>query len=630
MSLTLFILFFLASVVAYVMQRKIYALRNYVKAAPSLDDLTVLAIFSAVLASIGSIDSAALQTVVIFVWMLAIFLLWLDAVLLHLYGFEINISNIIIFFQGADSFSGESGALIRTFKKRHWFLALPVFMVTFPFMFIAIVGESELFAMAASVAVSSALFAAIKAKISIKVLPIWFGLMVLVTWLIPVVSGVLSVSLYVVCFVSVVLWLGNSFCKQLPGYFFSSVSALRYFLVGERLTPVKGQEVDERHKGLLHDGRHISAITDNFEQCKDANVILVTLESLSADFVSAYSEQGAAMPFFDSLKKTGIFSQRHYACSPNTNRAVEHIYYSDYPAHTSLDLFSSLKSKGYKTAYMMISKTKYFNLIDILKRLGFDYIWDQDSEGFDAKDGDYSFVKSVDKIADALGGGKFFLHLKSEQTHSPYHVVDKQRFSKFKGDDRESRYKNAIEESDSVIQSFIENLAERLDLSNTIIIYTGDHGQSFGQFGYSSHSNSTVRQQLIVPFVMSHPNIEAQSLNRTTHFDILPTVLDLLGEKQLLSYGQPMTAIEDRPLFCYSQTRKANAPSNMSLIISDQKIMLDLIYGYRYLLDEQDNIVRQLSAEEAQYYRHLFYHILMAKGLLSHSAFNPRPKTRPD
>ena len=626
-----FFIFLFSSLAAYYLQRKIYSLRNYVNTVPCLDDIFMLSLFSLFLTCLASSDSSVLFYLALGLWFSAGMLLWLDAVLLHLYGFEVNISNIVIFFQGADSFSAETGAIFRTFKKRHWFLALPVFLL-------ATVGSLVLIhlqypsAMFAALALSACLFGSSKSKLPLKALPIWLLILIASSYLLNFLSTLqLTIAIeFTIVYLSLAL-LFQLPRKRLRGYFFSSSSALRHFLIGERLRPDKKITLKSEHQNLLQPSRKLPISSDQHGICADANVILITLESLSRDFVDFYTPGTAKMAYFNQLSKSGLTSEQHYACCPNTNRAIEHIYQSDYPGQGSFNNFQQLKQLGYKTAYMMISKTSYFNLQSILKRIGFDFIWDQDSEKFDPKRGDYSFIDSVDKIADNLNAGKFFLHLKSEQTHSPYHVVDKQRFARFSSDDRESRYMNAIEESDSVIAEFMAALGKRADLTNTLIIYTGDHGQSFGQFGYNSHSNSTVKQQVLTPLVISHPNIQSQTIKQSSHFDLLPTIFDLLGlTMEHACYGQNLFINNHQPLLLYSQTRKANAPSNMSLLLEDKKIMLDLIYGYRYYLDHQDNILKTLNEEEAQYYRHFFYQLLEKRGLISHSAFTPRATTRPD
>ncbi len=618
----------------YHLQRKIYALRNYVATAPCLDDIWRLSVLAAATAALAQWLPVMLPLALALLLLCAL-LLWADALLIHLYGFEVSLGNLRIFLQGAESFGGEFAVLPRTFAKRPWFLAMPVAALAL-LAVLALPAEHRAFAPAAGLLVAAWLFGVSKSKLRWKSAPLWLLVWAGAGWLVaalaphwpPALSPIWGAATFGLIALAKLL----SRLPVLRGRFWSARSDLAHFLVGERLQPAPGLALREQHRALVAPAAQPLTASTEHGRCRGANVILITLESLSREHVDSYVPGGAHMATFERLCASGLRSDAHYACSPNTNRAIEHLYRADYPHQSAFPFLPALREAGYRSAYMMISRTRYFNLRDILAGIGFDHVWDQDSEGFDPARGDYSFVDSVDKIADTLRGAPFFLHLKSEQTHSPYQVVQSERFNRFDTAEREQHYLNAIEESDHVIGEFLAALGERLDLSNTIVVYTGDHGQSFGEFGYVSHSSATVKQQVRVPFVLSHPALAARGVEQSTHFDVMPTVFDLLGlTPDYRCFGRSLLLpAEPRALLLYSQTRRGNAPSNMSLLSADEKIMLDLIYGYRYRLNHEDEILATLDDDEAGYYRALFYELLAARGLISQSAFSPRPTTRPD
>lgn len=92
------------------------------------------------------------------------------------------------------------------------------------------------------------------------------------------------------------------------------------------------------------------------------------------------------------------------------------------------------------------------------------------------------------------------------------------------------RYLNAVHHLDGQIARVIEHLRQRGLMDDTLIVITGDHGEEFMDNGRWGHNSSFVDAQLRVPLVLWIPGREAQRLDlRTSHVDLLPTLLPLLG-----------------------------------------------------------------------------------------------------
>ncbi|WP_235901955.1 sulfatase-like hydrolase/transferase [Alcanivorax sediminis] len=631
-GLSLTLLFWCGLAIVY-MQRKIYALRNYVDTRPRLDDVWVLFLISGVVALAH--PWPMLYGSLVALIGLSLMIMWLDVVLVHLFGFEVNLNNLKIFLQGAESFSGDSKEIVDALVKRSWFLATPLAIVAFLVAIYAQMAGSPGVRDVALASVSVLFLMGItKSRFGLISAPVWMGLLaglaVLMAylrdsgvdwpWWQAAAGGGLLIGVVVL----------KLLAQLFNTPFFSVRSPVRDFIRGARLGPVSAvalkDEDIQRHVVLP---MAPPSPSKSFGLCRGANVILITMESLARDSIYPFKKDGARLKFMESFANKSLVSKMHYACCPNTNRAIQHIYQGNYPVNGEYPFLPLLKSQGYRAVYMMISRTRFFNLCDILMDAGFDEVLDRDSLGLDPDRGDYAFLDSVDAVNESLGEGPFFLHLKNEQTHSPYQVVNKEQFDRHEGEGREICFRNAAEEADSVLAKFLGALGELRDLSNTLIIYTGDHGQSFGEFGYVSHSSSSVNGQVRTPLMMSHPALPAGEVARSTHFDVMPTILDLLGVHCESSiFGRSLLhGANHRPLLLYSQTRKGNAPSNASLLDDDSKIMIDLIYGYRYRLDAEDHIIDKLSTADADYQETLLYAALEKRGLISDSAFSPRQKT---
>src|SRR5262245_22290445 len=65
-----------------------------------------------------------------------------------------------------------------------------------------------------------------------------------------------------------------------------------------------------------------------------------------------------------------------------------------------------------------------------------------------------------------------------------------------------------------------------------VVIFVGDHGESFGEDGYFLHCSALSPVQAQTPFLIAAPHISPELFDQpTSHLDIVPTLLDVLGCK---------------------------------------------------------------------------------------------------
>lgn len=91
-----------------------------------------------------------------------------------------------------------------------------------------------------------------------------------------------------------------------------------------------------------------------------------------------------------------------------------------------------------------------------------------------------------------------------------------------------NRYLNSIHFVDSLIGDVVAALSKKKLLDDTIIVFTGDHGQEFNENGlnYWGHNGNFTRYQVGVPLLIYWPGKEkAVFANRTSHFDVVPTLM---------------------------------------------------------------------------------------------------------
>ena len=112
-------------------------------------------------------------------------------------------------------------------------------------------------------------------------------------------------------------------------------------------------------------------------------------------------------------------------------------------------------------------------------------------------------------------------------------------------------YDGATRYVDQSVQQLLSQLNERGMLQNTIVVFTSDHGQEFGDHGIYGHEKSLYRGEIQVPLIIWKPGLVPASVRVATQVsttDIPATILDLtgphenLGEKQSLP-GESLSAL---------------------------------------------------------------------------------------
>jgi membrane-anchored protein YejM (alkaline phosphatase superfamily) len=95
-----------------------------------------------------------------------------------------------------------------------------------------------------------------------------------------------------------------------------------------------------------------------------------------------------------------------------------------------------------------------------------------------------------------------------------------------------NRYINSCHYLDSQLQRVINFLRQNNLLASTIVVITGDHGEEFMEKGRWGHNSAFHQEQIKVPLILWVPGHEHAVIeNMTSHLDISPTILRLLGVK---------------------------------------------------------------------------------------------------
>jgi arylsulfatase A-like enzyme len=92
-------------------------------------------------------------------------------------------------------------------------------------------------------------------------------------------------------------------------------------------------------------------------------------------------------------------------------------------------------------------------------------------------------------------------------------------------------YLNCIRAADRQVEAVLSELADQGLDDNTVVIYSSDHGELGGAHGMSGKGATAFREQVNVPLVISHPDLDGGSSSDalTSHLDLVPTIIGLTG-----------------------------------------------------------------------------------------------------
>jgi arylsulfatase A-like enzyme/Tfp pilus assembly protein PilF len=276
----------------------------------------------------------------------------------------------------------------------------------------------------------------------------------------------------------------------------------------------------------------------------DQNILLVTIDTLRADALSAYG--GAAKtPNLDALASHGArftFAHAHVPVTLPSHTSIlsgrlpyEHRVRDNsgfrVPDGTST-IATRLKPLGFATGAFVggFPLSKRFGLTP-----GFDTYDDQIPE----LRGDANFTmperpanEVVPRAVDWIGkqSGKFFAWVHVFDAHSPYKPPPE-----YAAQYASQPYFGEVAFIDHALQPLFDRLAT-LSRPTTVIV-TADHGESLDEHGEATHGMFAYEATIHVPLIVatitpSHPEQTRGIVIDTSvrHIDILPTVLDAIGQ----------------------------------------------------------------------------------------------------
>jgi arylsulfatase A-like enzyme len=293
------------------------------------------------------------------------------------------------------------------------------------------------------------------------------------------------------------------------------------------------------------------------ESRRPRNVIVVVLESTGARYLSLY---GSPYPTTPNLEREAAHARvfdrfyAHVGLTANSEAAMTLSVYPymtwreytvEYPQFPGEALGEILRPRGYRTAFLHSGHLEYVGQERFLQNRGFDELLDWNDLGDGP--GHFSWGGSdrvlVDRTLEWIDRDRerpFYAVVWTQQSHHPYEPAPGQEDFDFFGkgplppDDWDlGRYLNTIRDADVQLGRLFAGLRERGLADDTLVVITGDHGETFGDPHPTwGHGFRVYEESVRVPMVVWNPRLFPHGGRSDTiggHVDVNPTVTDLLG-----------------------------------------------------------------------------------------------------
>jgi arylsulfatase A-like enzyme/Flp pilus assembly protein TadD len=362
---------------------------------------------------------------------------------------------------------------------------------------------------------------------------------------------------------------------------------------------------------------------------RGANVILITLDTTRADHLSCYAPGHAQTPNLDALAARGVRFTQATVQVPLTIPSHACIMTGAYPPiHGLRDMDGFVLDKSHPTIASLTQATGFVTAAFVgsrvlAKHFGLSHGFDtyDDDMGADKEEarlpGDFAERRAsvvTDRALEWLiqnGQRKFFLWVHYYDPHAPYDPPEpyKRRYAG-------KLYDGEIAYMDEQIGRLLEGLARTGLESRTLIVAIGDHGESLGEHGESTHGVFLYDSTLNVPLIVAGPDVPRGKVidEHVRSIDIHPTVMEFLrvppsSEAQgvslwpLIQHGTPVRSNYSYAETLYPRTSmgwselRAMRTDAWKLIVAPHPELYDLQHDP----GERQNVIGHHAAEADQF-----------------------------
>ncbi|MNX84772.1 Lipoteichoic acid synthase 2 [compost metagenome] len=288
------------------------------------------------------------------------------------------------------------------------------------------------------------------------------------------------------------------------------------------------------------------------------NVILITIESLSAEFMKSYGNEQNITPFLDSLSQKSLQFTNLYAAGNRTVRGLEAVTLCLPPTagesvvkrEDNKNKFSTgaiFKQKGYDVKFMYGGDAFFDNMQDFYAGNGYQIV---DKSSFSPEEITFSNVwgvcdedmynKSIKVMNNEAGKNKpFFNHIMTVSNHRPFTYPNNK--IDIPGDIKSRD--GGVKYTDYALRKFFEMASKQPWFKNTVFVIVADHCAS------SAGKTKLPLDKYRIPAFIFTPGEKPSKCNKLmSQIDLMPTLFGLLHfDYQSKFYGQDVLKSDYKP-----------------------------------------------------------------------------------
>lgn len=315
------------------------------------------------------------------------------------------------------------------------------------------------------------------------------------------------------------------------------------------------------------------------------NIVLVSVESLSGDYLQHFGNKENITPFLDSLIPHSLFFENFYASGTRTVRGLEALSLAIPPTPGQSivrrpgneDMFtmgSVLQGKGYDVNYIYGGNSFFDNMGYFFSHNSYTVLdkrdipenfihhvtaWGIDDEG--------AFDYTLQQCDKSFAAGKpFFNHIMTVSNHRPYTYPD----GRIDIPSSTQSIAGGVKYTDYAINKFLKDAQRKPWFANTVFVIVADHCSK------SAGKTDLPVNRYHIPCYIYAPGLVTPTIEKrlTSQIDLAPTVLGLLNlnyTSRFLGYDIYKTPSANDRIFISTYQDMGYLKDGKLVILSPQK-----------------------------------------------------------
>lgn len=398
-------------------------------------------------------------------------------------------------------------------------------------------------------------------------------------------------------------------------------------------------ELKEPKSTFAGNGHSIKRVVHNNGHLYKPNVIMITVESLSADFMTHFGNTQNLMPALDSLADQGLLFTNMYATGTRTVRGMEALTLSIPPTpgssivrrqhNKNLSTVGHIFQKeGYSRTFYYGGDGYFDNMNEYFGSNGFDItdrgrnlkiddtyrtkrtiIADNQvhfENAWGISDGDLfnAVIRGADNNYET--GKPFYNFVMTTSNHRPF------TFPEGKINSKPGNREAAVRYTDYTIGNFLQDIQKKPWYKNTVVIIVADHCA-----GSAGKNEVEISKYHIPCVILNLPDKEKGLVGKMcSQIDLYPTIFSLLGwDYESNLYGKNVMDPSYRPRAVLGTYQKLAYLTQDSLVILGPQQKVETYIYHKESDEQQPARLAEHTVEMAKAYYQTAYDLFKNGGL---------------